>query len=86
MKNLLWLLDGLVFAVLLFGSGVLIGRQFPAHHFEQIPQTPYLVDASTGHVCEYLPENHDTAQSKSAGEDPFLAVLGGQKAALPRCN
>jgi hypothetical protein len=34
------------------GSGILIGRQFPAHRFEQFGNTRYLVDSATGKICE----------------------------------
>jgi len=34
-----------------FGSGLLVGRQFPAHHFERFGNTSYLLDSATGRVC-----------------------------------
>jgi hypothetical protein len=35
-----------------FGSGILVGRQFPAHHYVQYGNTPYLLDSATGKVCD----------------------------------
>jgi hypothetical protein len=33
-----------------FGAGLLVGRQFPAHHFERFGDS-YLLDSATGKVC-----------------------------------
>jgi hypothetical protein len=33
-----------------FGSGLLLGRRFPAHSFQKFGQ--YLLDPTTGHVCD----------------------------------
>jgi hypothetical protein len=35
-----------------FGSGVMVGRQFPAHSFQRFGDTRYLLDPSTGKVCD----------------------------------
>jgi hypothetical protein len=45
-----------------FGSGWLVGRQFPAHRFERFGETKYLLDATTGKVCDPF---------KDPKEDPF---------------
>ena len=37
-----------------FGSGLLVGRQFPAHHFERFGNSSYLLDTSTGKICDPL--------------------------------
>lgn len=34
-----------------FGSGLLVGRQFPPHHYEKFGNTSYLLDPTTGKVC-----------------------------------
>ena len=49
-----WPLAGIAFAsaLLLFGSGLLVGRQFPAHHYEKFGTTAYLIDIATGKVCD----------------------------------
>jgi hypothetical protein len=48
-----------------FGSGFLVGRQFPAHHFEKMENSHYLYDTSTGHVCDFWPvqANQQTAST-----------------------
>jgi hypothetical protein len=35
-----------------FGSGLLVGRQFPAHRFERFGETRFLLDPTTGKVCD----------------------------------
>lgn len=48
---------GIVFCAcgLGFAFGVLIGRQFPAHHFERFGESGfYLLDSTTGRVCNPL--------------------------------
>jgi len=37
-----------------FGSGLLVGRQFPAHHFERFGNSSYLLDTSSGKICDPL--------------------------------
>jgi hypothetical protein len=37
-----------------FGSGFLAGRAFPAHHYQRFGETQYLLDSSTGRVCDPL--------------------------------
>jgi hypothetical protein len=34
-----------------FGSGLLVGREFPAHRYERFGETLYLFDPTTGKVC-----------------------------------
>lgn len=50
-----WIAFGALTGVWLFGAGFLIGRQIPAHHFERFGNTTYLVDTSTGLLCDALP-------------------------------
>ncbi len=38
-----------------FGSGLLVGRQFPAHHYERFGNSTYLLDSATGKVCDLGP-------------------------------
>ncbi len=35
-----------------FGSGLLVGRQFPAHRYERFGNSTYLLDSATGKVCD----------------------------------
>jgi hypothetical protein len=38
-----------------FGSGLLVGRHFPVHHFQKMESSHYLYDTSTGYVCDFFP-------------------------------
>lgn len=67
MKKLFWVFSGAFCAVLLFGSGLLVGRQFPAHHYEKIPESPYLFDSSTGHVCDTLISKVERQEAEKLG-------------------
>ena len=40
--------------LVLFGSGFLVGREFPRHHYERIPDSSYFIDTSTGKACALL--------------------------------
>jgi hypothetical protein len=35
-----------------FGSGLLVGRQFPVHRFERFGESRFLLDPTTGRVCD----------------------------------
>jgi len=59
-----------------FGSGLLVGRQFPAHHFERFGNSSYLLDPSTGKVCNPFKD------PKSAGTVD-LSDIWGSKSATP---
>jgi hypothetical protein len=48
-----------------FGSGLLVGRQFPAHRYEKFGNTSYLLDPTTGKVCNPF-----------ANANPIDATLG----------
>jgi hypothetical protein len=93
MKAQFWVLSGALCAVLLFGSGILLGRQFPAHHFEKLPQSTYLLDSSTGHICDLLalkavPPDTSLVPTSNQGTsvNPFLAVLEDKKAGIEPCK
>ncbi len=34
-----------------FGFGLFVGRQFPAHRFERLGESWYVLDTTTGKVC-----------------------------------
>jgi hypothetical protein len=94
MKKPLWITIAATSAVVLFGSGLLVGRHFPAHHFEKISQDPYLLDTSTGRVCDYLGQDQGLTQpstaSGSQSNDPevsaALKALNKQTVSIPPCN
>lgn len=85
-----WISSSIFGAVLLFGSGVLVGRQFPAHHFERVPNTPYLFDSSTGHMCHTFTHEDGTPYTSM---EKYLATLPependakAQKTTIPFCK
>ena len=70
-----------------FGTGLLIGRQFPAHHFEKMENSHYLYDTSTGHVCDFWPANAEVSEA-SGQVDQAQAYFDSLKkgSAIPPCN
>jgi hypothetical protein len=49
-----------------FGSGLLLGRQFPSHRFKRFGESRYLLDATTGKVCDPF---------KDPKEDPYARYI-----------
>lgn len=80
---------GISIVIILFGSGVLVGRQFPAHRFERIGQTPYLLDTATGSVCTMsfleLPPT-STGESSSAVKQYLDALPSKTTTPTPLCG
>ena len=50
-----------------FGSGLLVGRQFPAHYFERFGNSSYLLDSATGKVCDLGPFNGSKEAANPSG-------------------
>jgi hypothetical protein len=71
MKIWIWAVTGSLAGLYLFGSGLLLGREMPAHHFERFGNSHYLFDTATGRVCDALPNQEESG-------DPFKA-LGGHE-------
>ena len=71
--------------VITFGVGVLTGRQFPAHHFEKIPSTPYILDSSTGKLCKMFADTPDNPYAKYA-VPPGSAVAPYSSDNIPVCS
>jgi hypothetical protein len=67
-----------------FGSGLLVGRQFPAHHFEKMENSHYLLDTSTGHVCDFLPVQ--VGQQTTSTYSGWGPLGNGPNAPVPPCN
>lgn len=74
MKKWIWVAWGTLAGIWLFGAGLLIGRAFPAHHYERFGNYTYLFDASTGRICD--------TQIDKAESDPF-AAFGGRAVTPP---
>jgi hypothetical protein len=51
-----------------FGSGLLVGRQFPARRFERFGDSHYLVEPATGKVCDPF---KDPKESSNPFDDAF---------------
>jgi hypothetical protein len=49
-----WVLIACGVSIISFGAGLLVGRQFPAHHYIRFAESRYLLDTSTGKVCDPL--------------------------------
>jgi hypothetical protein len=49
-----------------FGSGLLVGRHFPAHSFQKYGETRYLLDPATGKICDPF---------KDPSEDPWAQFI-----------
>jgi hypothetical protein len=58
-----------------FGSGFLTGRQFPAHRFERFGDTRFLLDPTTGIVCDPFKNPAGTAANPSQPGEPLDEYL-----------
>jgi hypothetical protein len=89
-------IGGGITALLLFGGGFLIGRQFPAHRYEKIASGPYLLDTSSGKVCfVYLDVNSEpgselfkafTAYNQKSPEVLETMLVKKPVATVPDCE
>lgn len=91
MKKLVWIVGATLAIPILFGSGFLAGREFPAHHWEKAA-AGYLYDSSTGHVCAIFPDSLSSSQgiSSPTGSAPskfpaWVSEAWKQKP-IPLCN
>lgn len=95
-KNAILLAGGCV--VVGFGLGLLTGRQFPAHHYEKFGSTSYLLDPTSGKVCDpFKGDQNLFNQGMNAPVNPLDQALKGEngtdangfplvKAAVPACG
>lgn len=65
--HLLWI--GAV--VVALGAGFLTGRQFPAHHYEKYGETRFLLDTSTGALCDPVPPPNRMRKNSAAAVSPL---------------
>jgi hypothetical protein len=73
-----------------FGSGLLVGRQFPAHHYERFGNSSYLLDPSTGRVCDPFKVSDKTGQKPPSGSDKptvdLSDIWGSKPSGPPACE
>jgi hypothetical protein len=72
-----------------FGSGWLVGRQFPAHRFERFGETRFLLDPTTGKVCDpFKNPAGATAGPSQPGEslDEYLKQFQSSSNYPPPCG
>ena len=78
-----------------FGSGLLVGRQLPAHRFERFGETRFLLDPTTGKVCDPFKDPNaapvdltdlfgpNAPQQGKSAPDPFAAYGGHEVKPAP---
>jgi len=72
-----------------FGSGMLVGRQFPAHRFERFGETRFLLDPTSGKVCDpFKNPAGTTAVPSQPGEslDEYLKQFQSSSNYPPPCG
>jgi hypothetical protein len=79
-----------------FGSGLLVGRQFPAHRFERFGNSSYLFDPTNGKVCNPFKklEGNEVdrelgsigGNNQTQGNSFFERATSGASPAIPPCN
>jgi hypothetical protein len=50
MTRFVWI-AALAIGLLMFGSGFVVGRRFPAHYYQRFGDGPLLYDTATGRIC-----------------------------------
>ncbi len=84
-RKLVWLCVSGAFAAagIGFGSGILVGRQFPAHHLERLGDSRYLVEPSTGKVCDPFKDPNAPAKNPNAPAVDLKDIWGKDQATKP---
>jgi len=65
-----------------FGSGLLVGRQFPAHHFERFGNSSFLLDPATGRVCDPF----KAPKTGNIVDDALSDARSGNPSGPPACE
>jgi hypothetical protein len=77
-------------SIVLFGSGLLVGREFPRKHFQLLRENSYfLLDSSTGHLCVLDLPNSDYVSATSTPNLVDQAVQSSQGKTpvnMPNCE
>jgi hypothetical protein len=61
--------------VLAFSGGLLVGRQYPAHHYERFGASALLLDTSSGRVCDpFLKSQPSVKAADPQSSDPWEAA------------
>ena len=76
-----------------FSSGLLVGRQFPAKHFERFGTSMYLYEVSTGKMCDPFPAPNPFEQfggtafqpAPTASTNPYAEFKTPQSSPPPPC-
>lgn len=81
--TVVWVLLGFCVCAICFGSGLMVGRQFPTHRFEKMANSHYLYDTTTGRVCDFWPSpattNNPIDQIWAANSQPSIPHCSQQK-------
>lgn len=66
-----------------FASGVLVGRQHPRHHFQPMGETKFVLDSTTGRVCNPFQDPSVSTNVFDHAFDPPPKDANGFPLALP---
>ena len=87
MKEIVWIAGATLSGAILFGAGLLVGRQFPAHHYQELGNTSRLFDSTTGHVCSTTPSIKSVGGiSVIPWNSPEQPTSAPEDLGLPPCN
>ncbi len=67
-----------------FGAGALTGRQFPTHHYQKFGESRYVLDTTTGQVCDPVLPATNLIDGTLAGSPPPGFVVD-KPASVPTC-
>jgi hypothetical protein len=85
MKNL-WALASAA-SVVLFASGVFVGREFPRHHFQPLREnSSFLLDTSTGRLCFLKLPNTNIVYTTNIMDQAVLSSQGKTPVNFPPCE
>ena len=70
MKISVLIASGTGLFLLSFGSGLLVGRQFPSRRFERFGESHYLMEPATGKVCDPFKDPKETGNPFAHAFDP----------------
>jgi len=80
-----WVAFGALAGAWLFGAGLLIGREMPAHHFERFGSSGYLFDTSTGSLCTAFGTGKENPIDQALATPKYTEGLASLVAPVPPC-